>query len=108
MYEQGYAIGKIINTTQIASKEIQEMSTTMGAMGNNLHNAKKQIELYANKFHNVDQQIEVSSFYNFLLFSKMGSIQVKISVMLIIVLLCWKRNKYHTHHASNPLLLLEA
>ena len=41
MYEQGYAIGKIINTTQIASKEIQEMSTTMGAMGNNLHNAKK-------------------------------------------------------------------
>ena len=48
------------------------MSATIGAIVNNLHNVEKEIELYANKLHRVNQWIEVSIFYNLLLFSKNG------------------------------------
>ena len=70
--EQGYAIGRIGNTIQSDSKEIKLMSTTMGAMGKNQYNMEKEIEFYANKLYCVDQRIEVSSFYNLLLFLKNG------------------------------------
>ena len=54
------------------------MSTTIGVIVKNLHNVEKEIELYANKLHCVDQWIEVSIFYNLLLFSKNGMLVVTL------------------------------
>ena len=79
----------------------------MGVMVNNLHSMGKEIEFYANKLHCVDQRIEVSSFYILLLFSKMGSIQVTIPVMLIIFFLCWEHNKHRTYYAYNIFTFFE-
>ena len=44
----------------------------MGAMGKNLHNVEKEIELYADKIHRIDQRIEVIIFYNILLLKTNG------------------------------------
>ena len=66
------------------------MYTTMGAMGNNLHNAEKEIKLYANKLHRVNQRIEENSIYILLLFSKNG-----------------KHTSYHSCYAYYPPPLLE-
>ena len=39
------------------------MSTTMGGMGQDLHNMGKYIEYYAAKLHQVDKRVEVSHMF---------------------------------------------
>ena len=71
--EQEDAIGKIFKTMQGASKEMKLTSITMVEMGETLNNMKKETVLYANKLYHVGQLIEVSSFYNLILFCKNGN-----------------------------------
>ena len=40
------------------------MSTTMGAMGQDLHNLEKEMEYYTNKIHQVDKRVEVINIYD--------------------------------------------
>ena len=70
----------------------------MDEMGNNFYNIEKEIELYANKLHNSDQRIEVSSFYNILLLLKNRKHKSCHSCCdYNFLFLCWKRNKKHTY-----------
>ena len=61
--EQGEAIGRLHETIQNATKHINIMSTTMGGMGQDLHNMGKDMEYYAAKHHQVDQRVEVSNMF---------------------------------------------
>ena len=40
------------------------MSTTMGGMGQDLHNMEKEMEYYAGKLRQVEKQVEVSTMYD--------------------------------------------
>ena len=48
---------------QNATKHINIMSTTMGGMGQDLHNMGKEMEYYAAKLHQVDKRVEVSNMF---------------------------------------------
>ena len=58
--------------TQCRVIQKKSKSTTMGALIKNLHNVEKEIELYADKIHRIDQRIEVIIFYNILLLKTNG------------------------------------
>ena len=55
--EQGESIGILHETIQNATKHVNIMSTTMGGMGQDLHNMGKGMEYYAAKLHQVDKRV---------------------------------------------------
>ena len=61
---QGEAIGKLQKTIQNITKHINIMSTTMGGMGQDLHNMGKEMEYYAAKLHQVEKRVEVSDMFS--------------------------------------------
>ena len=61
--EQGEAIGRLHEIIQNANKHINIMSTTMGGMGQDLHNMEKEMEYYAAKLRQVDKRVEVSHIF---------------------------------------------
>ena len=63
IYNQSEAIGRLHKTTQNSTKYITIMSTTMGGMGQDLHNTGKEMEYYTAKLHQVEKRVEVSCMF---------------------------------------------
>ena len=61
--EKCEVVGRLHQTIHNVTKHRNSMSTTMGGMGQDLHNMGKEMEYYATKLHQVDQRVEVSNVY---------------------------------------------
>ena len=67
--EQGGEIGRLHQTIQNDTKDINIISDTTGGIGQDLHNMVKDMEYYAAKLHQVEKSVEVSNIFYFGSFS---------------------------------------